>query len=68
MIKVNVINPVVQGHGIHLEGDPTTEKKRLKQVLQYTQGWQCTSDVREELTETERWRPHEKGEKPSDRG
>lgn len=36
MIKVNVINPVVREHGIHLEGEPTTEKKRLRQVLQYT--------------------------------
>lgn len=43
-------------------------EKRLKQVLQYTQCWQYISDVREELTETERLRPHEKGEKLSDRG
>lgn len=61
-------NLLVQGHGIHLEGEPIQRKKRLKQVLQYTPCWQYISDVREQLTETERLRPHVKEEKPSDRG
>lgn len=59
---------MVQGHGIHLEGEPTTEKKKSETSIEMYSRLAVYEWCKKEADRTERLRPHEKGEKPSDRG